>query len=70
MNVFKDIAIVARDLVGGRSKTIEDAIKLGTDTALYEMKKQAFGLGANAVIAVSFDFTEIGGGNRMLFVAK
>jgi uncharacterized protein YbjQ (UPF0145 family) len=68
MNMFKDIAIAARDLVGGRSQTIEDQLKIGTDTAIYEMKKEALELGANAVVAATLDYTEIGGGNRMLFV--
>lgn len=66
--MLKDIATAARDLVGGRSQTIENELKIGTDTAIYEMKKEALELGANAVVAATLDYTEIGGGSRMLFV--
>ena len=71
MNVFKDIMANVRDLVGGRSgvvqKTFEDARK----AALAEIADKGVAMGANAIIAVHFDYHSISTGSsvNMMMVA-
>lgn len=69
MNLFKDIFAVGRDIFGGRSASIQSALKDARNTALDELRLEASKLGANAVIAVDLDYSEIsGGGKSMLFL--
>lgn len=69
MNLFKDIFAVGRDIFGGRSASIQTALKDARNTALDELRLEASKLGANAVIAVDLDYSEIsGGGKSMLFL--
>lgn len=69
MNIFKDIFAVGRDLFGGRAASIQNALKDARNTALDELRLEAAGLGADAVIAVDLDYSEIsGGGKSMLFL--
>jgi uncharacterized protein YbjQ (UPF0145 family) len=69
MHMFKDIFAIGRDLVGGRSSTIQNTLKDARNIALQELKAEAFALGANAVIAIDLDYSEIsGGGKSMLFL--
>jgi len=69
MNLFKDIFAVGRDIFGGRAASIQNALKDARNTALDELRLEASKLGANAVIAVDLDYSEIsGGGKSMLFL--
>lgn len=69
MNLFKDIFAVGRDIFGGRAASIQNALKDARNTALDELRLEASRLGANAVIAVDLDYSEIsGGGKSMLFL--
>lgn len=69
MNLFKDIFAAGRDFFGGRSATIQDTLKDARNTALDELRLEASKLGADAVIAVSLNYSEIsGGGKSMLFL--
>lgn len=69
MNLFKDIFAVGRDIFGGRAASIQNALKDARNTALDELRLEAAKLGANAVIAVDLDYSEIsGGGKSMLFL--
>lgn len=56
MNVFKDIFAGIRNIVGGRSKAIQDTMRSARETALYELKVEADMLGADAVVAVDIDY--------------
>ena len=69
MNIFRDVFASVRDAVGGRSKASEKVLKDLKDTCLAELKQDAFKLGADGVLSVSFDYQEFsGGGKSMLFL--
>jgi len=62
MNVFKDIFAGIRDIVGGRSKAVQQTMRDARETVLYELKQEASLLGADAVVAVDLDYVQIGDG--------
>lgn len=69
MNIFKDLFTGVRDVVGGRSQSTQGVLRDARKTVLSELRKEAYTLGANAVIAVALDYNEFsGGGKSMLFV--
>lgn len=69
MNIFKDIFSGVRDIVGGRSDAVQDTLRDARKTVLYELKKEAHLIGANAVVGVDLDYSELsGGGSKMLFL--
>lgn len=69
LHLFKDIASAFRDTFGGRSKTMQDGLREARITALTELRREALELGADAVVGVDLDFSEIsGGGKSMLFL--
>jgi uncharacterized protein YbjQ (UPF0145 family) len=71
MNVFKDVFASIRNIVGGRSEAIQKTMRHSRETVLFELKKEAYDRGANAVIAVDIDYTQIGdsGWGMILVVA-
>ena len=72
MNIFKDIGSAWRDVVGGRNKGVQDELRAARKAVLGELKREAAELGADAVIAVDLDYSEISGGGKsmMLLVAS
>lgn len=69
-NIFKDIFSAVRDIVGGRSKAIQNLLKDAKAEAMFELKKQAYQVGADAIIGIDIDYQEIsGGGKSMLMLA-
>lgn len=72
MNVFKDIAAGARDFFGGRSKVLQSGLRDARDSALDELRREALDLGADAVVAVDLDYSQIttGSGTMLLLVAS
>lgn len=70
MNIFKDILAGFTDVFGGRSNSIQNTLRDARKTALTELRKEAASIGANAVIAVDLDYSEISGGGKsgMLFI--
>lgn len=69
MTIFKDIFADLTDAFGGRSKTYQKALKEARQTCLAELRKGAFDVNANAVIAVDLDYSEISGdGKSMLLI--
>ncbi|MBB3141654.1 YbjQ family protein [Halomonas organivorans] len=69
MNVFKDMFAGLRDFFGGRNKSSQDALRDARIACLDELRREAEALGANAVIGVDLDYSEIsGGGKSMLFL--
>tara|TARA_B100001059_G_C17789309_1_gene559128 strand:- start:227 stop:1255 length:1029 start_codon:yes stop_codon:yes gene_type:complete len=70
MNIFKDIFATLSDTFGGRNKSIQNTLRDARKTALAELRKEAFSLGANAVIGIDLDYSEISGGGKsgMLFI--
>ena len=71
MNIFKDLFAGVRDIVGGRSKAVQKTMRDSRRTALYELKKEAHEVGANAVVGVDLDYVELSaGGSMVLLVAS
>ncbi|MEI4234819.1 heavy metal-binding domain-containing protein [Roseovarius sp. D22-M7] len=71
MNIFKDLFSGVRDIVGGRSEAVQKTLRDTRRTALLELKKEAYEVGANAVIAVDLDYVELSAsGNMVLLVAS
>lgn len=63
MNVFKDLFASIRNIVGGRSKVLQQTMRDARETVLYELKEEASRLGADAVIAVDLDYVQVGDNN-------
>lgn len=71
MNIFKDLFAGVRDVIGGRSEAVQKTLRDSRRTALYELKKEAHRLGANAVVGVDLDYVELSAaGSMVLLVAS
>jgi uncharacterized protein YbjQ (UPF0145 family) len=71
MNIFKDLFAGVRDIVGGRSEAVQKTMRDSRRVALYELKKEAHAVGANAVIGVDLDYVELSAaGSMVLLVAS
>lgn len=69
MNIFRDFFAGIRDVVGGRSDATQKILKDARRTCLYELRREALELGADAVIGIDLDYSEFsGGGKSMLFL--
>ena len=69
VNVFRDLLAGLRDMFGGRSKTYQRGFAEGRAHALHDLEAAAEKLGADAVVAVDFDYEVLGQGNGMLMVS-
>jgi uncharacterized protein YbjQ (UPF0145 family) len=69
-NIFKDLFAAVRDIVGGRAKAYEEALKSARQEALREMSNRAQSLGADAVIGVDIDYEVLGKAGSMLMVTS
>ena len=68
-NFIKDFFAGIRDIVGGRSSSYEKVLREAKDSAMYEIKKEAQKIGANAIVAIDLDYETIGPNGGMLMVA-
>jgi uncharacterized protein YbjQ (UPF0145 family) len=69
VNAFRDFFSGMTDFFGGRSSANQKVLRDARLTCLSELKVEANMVGANAVIAVKLDYSEIsGGGKSMLFL--
>ena len=68
MNVFKDLFAGVRNVVGGRSEAVQSTMRDSRRTALYELKKEAHAVGANAVVGVDLDYVELSGAGSMVML--
>ena len=66
MNMFKDLFAGVRDIVGGRSEAVQKTLRDSRRTALYELKKEAHAVGANAVVGVDLDYVELSAAGSMV----
>ena len=67
---LKDISASFRDIVGGRSATLQRELRQGRETVLKELKLTALDMGANGLVGISIHYSEIGGtGARMVLIA-
>ena len=67
VHVGRDLKALGRSIVGGRSATYEQEFAKAVGEAKAELRGAAGALGADAVLAVSFDYEEVG--DEMLMVA-
>jgi uncharacterized protein YbjQ (UPF0145 family) len=71
MNIFKDLFAGVRDIVGGRSEAVQHTMREARKTALHELKREAYLVGANAVVGVDLDYVELStGGSMVMLVAS
>lgn len=69
IGIFKETFANIRDFVGGRNKSSQNLLHKARVDVLRELKREAHSLGANAVVAVDLDYSEISGaGKSMLLV--
>ena len=67
MNIFKDLFAGVRNIVGGRSEAVQKTMRDSRRTALYELKKEAYEVGA--VVGVDLDYVELAGtGSSMVML--
>lgn len=73
MNIFRDMFVGLRDFFGGRSKASQNVLRDARNTCLTELKIEAHDLGADGVIGIDLDYSEISGGGKsgmLLLVAS
>jgi uncharacterized protein YbjQ (UPF0145 family) len=68
MNIFKDLFAGVRDIGGGRSEAVQKTMRDSRKTALYELKKEAYEVGANAVVGVDLDYVELSSAGSMVML--
>ena len=68
-NLFRDLFASVRDIVGGRSASYEKELHQAREIALAELGEEAERVGANAVVAIDFDYEVVGQGGSMLMVS-
>lgn len=69
MNILKDIFASVTDIVGGRSDAVQEVLRDARTECLYDLRRNAANMGANAVISVNLEHNEMGGGGKsMLYV--
>lgn len=69
MDIIDDFIAGLSDFFGGRSRTLQNNLREARKSCLYDLKREASELGANAVIAVDLKYSEFSGkGKSMLFV--
>ena len=69
MNIFRDMFASATDFLGGRSKATQKVLRDARRTCLWELKREAAEIDADAVIAINLDYNEFSGqGKSMLFL--
>jgi uncharacterized protein YbjQ (UPF0145 family) len=69
MNIFRDFFAGLTDFFGGRSEASQKVLRDARETCLTELKKEAYELGADGVIGIDLDYSEISGkGKGMLFL--
>jgi uncharacterized protein YbjQ (UPF0145 family) len=68
-NVFRDFSAGIRDFFGGRSNSYEEVFDKAKTEALKEIIQKAEELGANGVIGIAYNFSNLGANGSMLMVA-
>lgn len=68
MNIIKDVLVSGRDIFGGRSKVVQDAFKEAKEVCLAEIRKEALDLGANAVLGVRFQHSQMSGASTTMLL--
>ena len=67
-HLFRDLFAGITNIIGGRAGGYEHALREARDIALREMRQEAAGMGADAVVGVDLDYEALGVENGMLMV--
>ncbi len=68
--VFKDVFASVQDITDGRAKVVEQTMQDGVKVVMQDLKHQAIELGADAVVAITMQYTPIGyGSSNMTLVS-
>lgn len=65
-NVVRDFLASITDVIGGRSGAYESKLKEGSEIAIREIQERAKRLGANAVVGIDIDYSEMREGMMMI----
>jgi len=68
MNLFRDMFASVRDIFGGRSSATQKVLRDSRRVCLTELRREALIAGANAVIGVDLDYSEISGDNKSMLL--
>jgi len=68
VNLFQELLASVRDSVGGRSATIQAALKEARLALLNELRNEAAHLHADAVVGVAFTLSEWSGQNKSMLI--
>ncbi len=68
VNLFQELLADVRDAVGGRSATIQAALKGARIALLNELRTDAAHLHADAVVGISFTLSEWSGQNKSMLI--
>jgi uncharacterized protein YbjQ (UPF0145 family) len=68
-NIFRDLLAGLTDIVGGRSRAYESAMRDAREIALKEMCDEARRRGGNAVVGVDLDYETLGSGSMLMVSA-
>jgi uncharacterized protein YbjQ (UPF0145 family) len=59
VNIFTDIFVSVRNFVGGRSASYQKVLREAKEICFSEIRRDAYTLGANAVIGLELDYSSI-----------
>jgi uncharacterized protein YbjQ (UPF0145 family) len=68
VNLFQEFLAGLRDTVGGRSATIQGALREARETLLRELSANAAALHADAVVSIAFTLSEWSGQNKSMLI--
>ena len=68
VNMFRDMFASIRNVVGGRSGAMQKVRLDARNTCLLELRREALMVGANAIIGVDLDYSEISGGGKTMLM--
>lgn len=70
IGVFAEMFTSVTDFIGGRSRASQNILRKAKSALITELQKEAYALGANAVIGIDLDYSEVSGaGKSMLLIA-
>lgn len=67
-DLLDDILVGVRDLVGGRSRTLQNALREGKRVCMSDLREEASRIGADAVVGVQLAYAPVRAGLSMLVV--
>lgn len=70
MNLFRDFFASVRDVLGGRNRASQNVLRDARKVCIAELKREGLMLGADAIIGVRLDYSEVSGGiaSQMLMI--